>query len=140
MKHFLYIISILIVSSFSCKNKLPITKNEVLNVEELEADYLWKAQWIGTDVGTDTVNTWINFRKEIDIKTISDKPIIARIAVDTKYWLLINGKMVVFEGGLKRGPTPKDTYYDKVDITSYLKKGKNTFAVLVWYFGRCFFP
>ena len=136
MKHFLYIILILIVSSFSCKNKLPITKNEVLNVEELEADYLWKAQWIGTDVGTDTVNTWINFRKEIDIKTISDKPIIARIAVDTKYWLLINGKMVVFEGGLKRGPTPKDTYYDKVDITSYLKKGKNTFAVLVWYFGK----
>ncbi len=136
MKHFLYIISILILSFFSCKNKSSITKNEVLNVEELKDNYLWKAQWIGTDVGTDTVNTWINFRKEIDIKAISNEPIIARVAVDSKYWLWINGKMVVFEGGLKRGLTPKDTYYDNVDITSYLKKGTNTLAVLVWYFGK----
>jgi alpha-L-rhamnosidase len=33
--------------------------------------------------------------------------------------------MVVFEGGLKRGSNPKDTYYDEVDLTPYLKKGDN---------------
>jgi len=43
---------------------------------------------------------------------------------------------VVFEGQLKRGPTPTDTYYDEVDITSYLKQGENTISALVWYWGR----
>lgn len=39
-------------------------------------------------------------------------------------------------GQLKRGPTPKDTYFDRVDLTKYLRKGDNTIAVLVWYFGK----
>ncbi|MGB0322614.1 MAG: alpha-L-rhamnosidase C-terminal domain-containing protein, partial [Pseudohongiellaceae bacterium] len=64
------------------------------------------------------------------------KKATARIAADSKYWLWINGEMVVFEGQLKRGPTPNDTYYDKVDLTPYLKKGDNTIAVLSWYFGK----
>ena len=61
---------------------------------------------------------------------------IANIAVDSKYWLWINGKMVVFEGGLKRGPAPGATYYDQVDIAPYLEKGENTIALLVWHFGK----
>jgi alpha-L-rhamnosidase len=44
--------------------------------------------------------------------------------------------MVVFEGGVKRGPNPKDTYYETVDISGYLTKGANTIAVLGWYFGK----
>jgi hypothetical protein len=48
-------------------------------------------------------NTWLAYRKQFDVK---EKPAeaLARIAVDSKYWLWVNGKMVVFEGGLKRGP------------------------------------
>ena len=42
----------------------------------------------------------------------------ARIACDTKYWIWINGKLVVFEGGLKRGPKPRETYYDVVDLAA----------------------
>jgi len=61
---------------------------------------------------------------------------IARIAADSKYWLWINDNLVVFEGGLKRGPNPEDTYYDEVDIAPYLKAGSNTIAALVWYFGK----
>ncbi|WP_170234746.1 alpha-L-rhamnosidase-related protein [Chryseobacterium hagamense] len=60
----------------------------------------------------------------------------AKIAVDSKYWLWINGKMVIFEGGLKRGPDPRNTYYDTVDLSAYLTKGNNTIAVLAWYFGK----
>jgi hypothetical protein len=56
--------------------------------------------------------------------------------VDSKYWLWINGQLVVFEGGLKRGPTPNDTYYDKIDLSRYLIKGQNCIAVLLWYFGK----
>jgi len=40
------------------------------------------------------------------------------------------------EGQLKRGPSPQDTYYDTVDLQGSLHKGKNTVAVLVWYFGK----
>ena len=60
----------------------------------------------------------------------------ARIAADSKYWLWINGRLVVFEGGLKRGPSPYDTYYDPVEIAPYLQNGENTIAVLVWHFGK----
>lgn len=80
-------------------------------------------------------NTWIAFRRNINIKR---KPMhaMATIAADTKYWLWINGRMVVFEGGLKRGPTPKDTYADKVDLAPYLRRGNNQIAVLLWHFGK----
>lgn len=62
--------------------------------------------------------------------------VVARIGADSKYWLWVNGRLVVFEGGLKRGPNPQDTYYDEVELAPYLVKGKNTIAVLLWYFGK----
>jgi hypothetical protein len=60
----------------------------------------------------------------------------ARIAVDSKYWLWVNGEAVVFEGGLKRGPNPQDSYFDEVDLAPYLRKGENQLALLLWYFGK----
>jgi len=95
----------------------------------------WHAQWITATQSQSATNTWISFRKEINLDAPPDSA-ITRIAVDSKYWLWINGEMVVFEGGLKRGPNPQDTYYDEIDIAPYLKKGRNTIAVLVWYFGK----
>ena len=80
-------------------------------------------------------NQWICYRKTINLAEAPTQA-MARIAVDSKYWLWINGELVVFEGQLKRGPTPKDTYFDRVDLTKYLRKGDNTIAVLVWYFGK----
>jgi alpha-L-rhamnosidase len=100
---------------------------------EIEAQE--KAQWITAFENQSATNTWLCFRKDINI---SELPKIAktRIAVDSKYWLWINGKMVVFEGAVKRGPNPRDTYYDELDIAKYLTKGKNTIAILLWYFGK----
>lgn len=69
----------------------------------------------------------------LSVKTVHiDKvpqTLTARIAADSKYWLWINGRLVVFEGGLKRGPSPYDTYYDPVEIAPYLQNGENTIAV-----------
>ncbi|WP_084163841.1 alpha-L-rhamnosidase C-terminal domain-containing protein [Olivibacter sitiensis] len=95
----------------------------------------WQAQWITAVETADKANTWLAFKKDI---AIGEKPsaAIAKIAADSKYWLWINGKMVVFEGGLKRGPNPMDTYYDEVDIAPFLRSGENTIAVLLWYFGK----
>lgn len=87
------------------------------------ADRQWDGQWIGADNAA-AANSWYCFRKEIELSK-SPKTAVANIACDSKYWLWINDAMVVFEGQLKRGPTPKDTYYDEIDLSGHLKKGEN---------------
>ena len=94
-----------------------------------------KASWITASDNQNASNTWICFRKDFSIDKIPED-VIARIAADSKYWMWINDDLVVFEGGLKRGPTPKDTYIDEVNIGSFLKKGENTIAILLWHFGK----
>lgn len=95
----------------------------------------WKAKWIVVFDNQNITNSWHAFRKQVTIESVPQQA-IARIAVDSKYWLWINGERVVFEGGLKRGPNPLDTYYDEVDIAPWLKEGTNTVALLMWYFGK----
>ncbi len=84
---------------------------------------------------SDQTNLWTCYRRKL---TLREKPAtaMARIAVDSKYWLWINGKLAIYEGGLKRGPTPDDTYFDRVDLARFLQPGENTFAVLVWHWGK----
>lgn len=91
-------------------------------------------KWIWKN-GEDNENTWLNFVKKFELPGIPQAAAV-QIAVDSKYWLYINGVLAVFEGGVKRGPTKNSTYYDEIDIAEYLKKGENTIAVLVWYFGK----
>ena len=95
----------------------------------------WKAEWISASAGKDSANTWLCFRKNFLVDKVPSKA-VTQIAADTKYWLWINGKMILFEGGLKRGPKPGDGYYDELDIARYLKKGGNSVALLVWFFGK----
>ena len=80
-------------------------------------------------------NQWLAFRKDIQIEEVPSLA-EARIAVDSKYWLWINGELAVFEGGLKRGPTPADSYFDVVDLAPFLREGENKIALLLDYFGK----
>ena len=85
------------------------------------------ARWItASDENSDKPNTWIEFRKDFSIDKLDKKlsSVEAEIAVDSKYWLWVNGEMVVFEGGLKRGPNPNDSYYDVVELLPYLNGEK----------------
>ncbi len=105
-----------------------------LALQTTNAGVKWNAAWIG--VADDAAkNQWISYRKTIDLEKTPGRA-VARIAADSKYWLWINDELVVFEGQLKRGPTPEDTYYDRVDLTNHLKAGKNTIAIQLWYFGN----
>jgi hypothetical protein len=81
-------------------------------------------------------NEWYAFRGRFMAKSCQAEKRELRIAVDSKYDLYINGDLVVREGGLKRGPTPSGTYYDTLDVTDFVREGANTFAILLWYFGR----
>lgn len=98
----------------------------------------WNASWISKEYCQYTPNTWLGFRTHKTIEAVPQS-VVARIAADSKYWLWINGELVVREGGLKRGPEPGDGYYDRVEIAPYLKSGDNVIAVLVWHFGRAGF-
>lgn len=77
---------------------------------------------------------WYCYRTNVELESIDGDTEI-RMAADSKYWLWINGNLEVFEGALKRGPNPKDTYCDVIKNSRHFKKGKNTIAVLLWYFG-----
>ncbi len=97
--------------------------------------YADEPKWIAPDdKNVDLPNRWAVFRKDFEVDSMPISK--AKIAADSKYWLWINGKLAVFEGSLKRGPTPTGTYFDEVDIAPYLKKGKNTLSMLVWHFGK----
>ena len=83
----------------------------------------------------DAPNTWISFEKTVTLDKVPSSA-VARIGADSKYWLKINGREVVFEGGLKRGPEPGAGYYDEIDVAEYLHVGENTIDVLLWFFGK----
>lgn len=101
---------------------------QLIRTQTRQADWIWQKS-------DGPANIWMAFRKEIDFDR-NPVSAVAKIAVDSKYWLWINGEQIIFEGGVKRGPNRLDTYYDEIDMIQYLKPGKNTIAVLVWYWGK----
>ncbi|EMI57270.1 alpha-L-rhamnosidase-related protein, partial [Rhodopirellula sallentina] len=113
----------------------------------------WNAQWIWQPEDG-PANSWVAFRKQIVVGEVPSKA-VASIAADSKYWMWINGELVVFEGSVARGPSPakpwdrvkemwelppnrkpSNTWYEEVDLAPYLRPGKNTISVLVWYWGN----
>lgn len=115
-------------------------ENNTENVQEIAAEpeeIKEPVEWHGNYIwdGTNENNTWMCFRKKVDLKEKDIENVVAQIAVDSKYWLYINGEMVIREGALKRGETRDSIYYDEVDLSEYLHKGENTIAILVWYWG-----
>ena len=102
------------------------------NDEEKQPDFQGAFIWNNTNDN----NTFMRFRKTV---TLSEEDclgeIIAYAAADSRYWLYINGRIVVREGGEKRGVTKNSTYYDTLNLTNYLHEGKNVIAAQVWYYG-----
>jgi hypothetical protein len=91
-------------------------------------------QWMVPE-GEPAANQWLAYRQSFVLSEVPAQA-VAGIACDSKYWLWINGELVIREGQLKRGPTPTSTYMDQVDLAPYVKPGTNTIALLHWYFGR----
>lgn len=78
---------------------------------------------------------WLCYRTNLYLDKLPSR-VDLQIAADSKYWLWVNGDLQVREGGLKRGPNPQDTYCDELHDVNGFHQGKNTVAVLVWYFGK----
>lgn len=80
-------------------------------------------------------NQWLTFRHRCVLETLPET-VHAHLAADSKYWLWINGALIIREGGLKQTAGPGRIYVDTVDLRPHLRMGENTVAVLLWYFGR----
>lgn len=135
-KLFIIISSILFILSGCRNSKIDKTNSIADDSQNNELTFVnddWKANWIW--LPESKKNTWVCFRKNLILDKVPSKTNV-KIAVDSKYWLWINGKQVVFEGGLNRGPDSESGYYDVLDIQPYLTEGKNVIAVLVWYWGN----
>jgi len=94
--------------------------------EPFNADYIWIK-----DNGT---AVWAAFSKDIILDKDVDKAIFD-ISCDTHYWLWVNGEEIVWEGCLKRGITPDNGFFDRIEINNKFKAGVNTISVLVRHLG-----
>ncbi len=98
---------------------------------------LERTDWITAPEFRDSseAGSWLVFRKIITLDRVPETA-VSQVAADSKYWLWVNGELVVREGGLKWGPVPGGYYYDEVDLAHALRRGADTIDVLVWYFGK----
>ena len=88
--------------------------------------YLAKWVWIEKSYSPDTYGEFF------DEFTWEEGNVNCLLSCDSDYTLFVNGKYVASN---QYGDFEWYKSYDTVDITPYLKKGKNAIAVLVWYFG-----
>ena len=93
-----------------------------------------KARWIWTSNYSRT-NERANFFFDLEVAHIP-KTAELLIGCETKYWLFVNGEAAVFDGGLFRESSLGNGYYDSIDISKYLKIGKNSLVIHVWYYGN----
>ncbi|MEE1138516.1 MAG: alpha-L-rhamnosidase C-terminal domain-containing protein [Acutalibacteraceae bacterium] len=127
------------VFSFGDSAMIPYTNNydipdsipeySVISTEEKND---WKARWIWDKENLTEKNVWMCFSKKVILDKVPEE-LTADISADSKYWLYINGKTVVFEGNVKRGPDKNSGYYDSINIAPYLKAGENSICALVWF-------
>ena len=87
-----------------------------------------KAKWIWVE-NTSTPDTYGEFYDEFSWE---EGDVACLLSCDGDYTLFINGCYVASN---QYGDYEWYKSYDTVDVTPYLKKGKNSIAVLVWHFG-----
>ena len=113
----------------------PVDKSEHPYIKSLDSTKKEgiKANWIWLDKSTS--NSYVAFRKKF---TLTEEPKNSRatIACEGKYYLWLNEKLAIYDGGVKGGSTFYDSYYQDIDLTKYLKKGENTLVILAHYVGR----
>lgn len=102
-----------------------------INSEKFSPDK-WKAKWIWLeDVSNTERNHYMLARKSFELSENTSNAILY-LTADSHYKLWINGKYIT------RGPArsnPHHQSYDVLDVSKYLKQGKNTIAVKVHYHG-----
>ncbi len=92
----------------------------------------WSGRWIWTTGDAAPKNSYVYFRKSLELGGVPKRPQI-HLTADSRYQLFVNGAFV------GRGPVRSDRrwlYYDTWDLTGRLKKGQNQVTVLVHHYGE----
>ena len=107
-------------------NKFPAFLSPATSVD------LKPARWIWYPSGRTLHNTFVLFRREIELDELPLKA-DGWITADSRYKLTINGQWVQW------GPAPCDPRnvdVDPVDLKPFLRKGRNVIGIEVLYFGH----
>ena len=108
-------VMVFVCSLSGCVNEKPTAENTDIELPAFE----WHAKWIWGDFNEN--DSWLLARKEIELEEKPDhQTAFCRIACDSKYWLYVNGTLVIRDGEMKRGQSTTSTYYDTVDVSDYL--------------------
>lgn len=108
---------------------------ELVTSEKINPELLtnhWTAQWITHPTESALDYGVFHFRKNFEL-AIVPKEFIIHISADNRYRLFVNGLPVCF------GPARGDLahwFYESIDISGFLKPGKNLLAAVVWNFGE----
>jgi hypothetical protein len=90
------------------------------------------ARWIWYPSGRTLANTFVLFRREVDLP-VAPRRVTGWIAADSRYLLEVNGQRIQW------GPAPSDPRWaeaDPVDLTSALRPGRNVIGATVLYYGH----
>jgi len=91
----------------------------------------WVAPWIWLDLRAPEPNTFALFRRSFDLDQGTD--LVAHIAAETYYQLFVNGRFVGRGAPLSQ---PWFHYYDEYRLGDFLRHGRNSVAVLVYFVGN----
>lgn len=89
----------------------------------VKAKWIWKAGEILADEFADFV---------AEFQATGQSPYTLTIAADSNYTVYLNGELAAF-GQYADYPTYK--VCDRLDVTKFVKAGKNRLVVVVWYYG-----
>ncbi len=93
----------------------------------------WKGKWIFLGAQQGLLNAFRRYRKTFVLPKKELQSAIIRMTAETRYLLWVNGQYV------NRGPAKCYQWYqsyDTIDISAYLKPGKNSIAVLQHIVGK----
>ena len=91
-------------------------------------DNYWKARWLVCPGESPTQYGVYHFRKTFELAEIPGS-FVVHVSADNRYRLFVNGTPVC------SGPARSDLMnwnFETIDLSPYLKKGKNVLAALVW--------
>jgi hypothetical protein len=91
----------------------------------------WAARWCWTPIATRLWNTYVYFRKHVDLPCPPRRAIV-RVSADARYTLFVNGQRV------HQGPArsfPSHQSFDTLDLTGLFHAGANTIAAIAHQFG-----
>lgn len=105
-------------------------ENEKINPKYLTGQ--WEAFWVTHPDAHIYDYGVFHFRKSFQLNDLPSEFII-HVSADNRYRLFVNGEAVC------HGPARGDFahwFYETIDIATYLNKGKNTIAAMVWNAGE----